>query len=237
MSIATLKKKSAVVNSKNHSNRGAELYWVGPRDAPFEYGKKGFSINGPTRNVGYIGKNMKFSKAVTPFKGVLPVGNGGSGGKYNQSTVIYNVTDSSVEVKGQQLLYNKSSVVSTYGMLRGKYKWAYTGQFPHYWVQPDANNGGYNNSQRAYIEQKSSANDCVNDTNDSGKYVDNVHGFNEKKGRLDCKNNYSKSLHQPVDSSIHTLRIQHKCANPTPEQHPFPYAVNNGGCNVYVYEP
>ena len=78
----------------------------------------------------------------------------------------------------------------------------------------------------------------MNDTNDTEKYVDNVIGsFGVKKGRLDCKNNYSKSLHQPVDSSIQTLRLQHKCANQTPEQLPFPYAVNNDGCNVYVYEP
>lgn len=238
MSIATLKKKSAVVNSKNHSNRGGNTLWVGTNEDPFVQGSKGFSLNGTTRNVGYIGQHMRNSKAFTPFRGVLPVGHGGSGGQYKQNNIIYNVSDSSVEVKGEQLLYNKSSVVSTYGMLRKKYKWAYNGTYPNYWVQPDGNNASYNNSQGLYISQKSSANDCVVDTNDFDKYIDNVNNCDGyKKDRLDCKNNYSKTLNQAVDYSTYINRVQHKCANPTPEQMPFPYAVNNNGCNVYKLSP
>jgi hypothetical protein len=245
MSIATLKKKSAVVNSKNHSNRDASLYWVGGVGSG-TYGTAGFSINGPRRNVGYVGQNMGFSKAFTPFKGALPVGHGGSGGKYSQSNIVLNVSDSSVETKGNQSLYNKSSVISTYGMLRSKYRWAYSGTFPNYWVQPDANNSDHT-SQGAYVLNKSSANaGCVVDTNDSLKYVDNTNngackierlGNKSVSRRLNCENNYTKSLRQPVDSSIYTLRVQQKCANPTDEQKPFPYAVNNNGCNTYVYKP
>jgi hypothetical protein len=238
MSIVTLKKKSAVVNSKNHSNRGGNTLWVGTNEDPFVQGSKGFSLNGTTRNVGYVGQHMRNSKAFTPFRGVLPVGHGGSGGKYNQNNIIYNVSDSSVEVKGEQLLYNKSSVISTYGMLRKKYKWAYNGTYPNFWVQPDANNATYNNSQSLYISQKSSANDCVVDTNDFEKYVDNIQDYNgAKKDRLDCKNNYSKTLRQAVDCSTYINRVQNKCANPTPEQMAFPYAVNNDGCNVYKFTP
>lgn len=246
MSIATLKKKSAVVNSKNHSNRDASLYWVGSSDVVGTYGTAGFSINGPLRNIGYVGQNMGFSKAVTPFKGALPVGHGGSGGKYSNTNIVLNVSDSSVETKGQQSLYNKSSVISTYGMLRSKYRWAYSGTFPNYWVQPDANNSDHT-SQGAYVSNKSSANaSCVVDTNDSLKYVDHTNGAACKidrlgnksvSNRLKCENNYTKSLRQPVDSSIYTLRVQQKCANPTDEQKPFPYAVNNNGCNTYVYKP
>ena len=237
MSIVTLKKKSAAVNSKNHSNRGGNVLWVGTREEPFIQASKGFSLNGTTRNVGYVGQHMRNSKAFTPFRGVNPIGHGGSGGKYNQNNIVYNVSDSSVEVKGNQLLYNKSSVLSTYGMLRGKYKWAYNGTFPNYWVQPDANNASYNNSQGLYISTKSSANDCVVDTNDFDKYVDNVKSCAIKKGRLDCKNNYTKTLDQAVDCGTYTNRVQHKCANPTQEQLPFPYAVNNDGCNVYQLRP
>jgi hypothetical protein len=243
MSIATLKKKSAVVNSKNHSNRDASLYWVGGVGSG-TYGTAGFSINGPRRNVGYIGQTTGFSKAVTPFKGALPVGHGGGGGKYSNSNIVFNVSASSVETKGNQSLYNKSSVISTYGMLRSKYRWAYSGTYPNYWVQPDANNSDHT-SQGAYVLNKSSANAaCVVDTNDSLKYVDNTnHGVCNKLGnksvsrRLNCENNYTKSLRQPVDSSIYTLRVQQKCANPTDAQKPFPYAVNNNGCNTYVYKP
>ena len=246
MSIATLKKKSAVVNSKNHSNRDASLYWVSRDGSTSTYGTSGFSINGPRRNVGYIGQSTGFSKAVTPFKGALPVGHGGSGGKYSQSNIVFNVSDSSVETKGNQSLYNKSSVISTYGMLRSKYRWAYSGSYPNYWVQPDANNSDHT-SQGAYVLNKSSANaSCVVDTNDSLKYVDHTNGaackierFGNKSvsNRLNCENNYTKSLRQPVDSSIYTLRVQQKCANQTDAQKPFPYAVNNSGCNTYVYKP
>lgn len=225
MSIATLKKKSAAVYSKNHSKRGGNLLWVGD---PFIYASEGFSLNGPRRNVGYVGQNMGFSKAFTPFKGTLPVGNGGVGGKYPVS-IVYNVSDSSVEVKGSQGTYNKSSVVSTYGMLRSKYKWAYSGSFPNYWVQPDSNNGENQFSQESYISKKSAANNCVVKNGDG---IDTVKDFGDKKGRLDCANNYTKTLYNVVDSSIHTQNITQPCANPTDAQKPYPPARNNSGCNT-----
>lgn len=231
MSIVTLKKKTGAVYSKNHSKRGPDIFWGGVSSS--SNSGVGFSINGPLRNVGYVGQDMKYSKAVTPFNGVYAKGHGGHFGKYDADTshAIYNVTDTSTLVKGGQLAFNKPSVISTYGMLRNKYRWAYNGKYPNYWVQPDANMP-YNKSQGAYVSQLGSANDCVNDTNDSGKYVDNVTDFNrERKGRLDCANNYSKSLHKPIDSSLQTARIQQKCANPTLAQMPFPPAVNNSGCN------
>jgi hypothetical protein len=238
MSIVTLKKKSAAVNSKNHSKRGGNVLWAGTSEVPFVQGYNGFSLNGTTRNVGYVGQHMRNSKAFTPFRGVLPVGHGGSGGKYNQDNIIYNVSDSSVDVKGTQNLYNKSSVLSTYGMLRARNRCIYNGVYPNVWVQPDANNGAFNNSQGLYISKKSSANNCVVDTNDSRKYIDNVNSCGgEKKARLDCKNNYSKSLGQAVDCSTYINRIQQKCSDPSPEQMPFPYAVNNDGCNLIVMAP
>ncbi len=39
---------------------------------------------------------------------------------------------------------------------------------------------------------------------------------------------YTKTIKQPQDSSQHTLRIQRKCANPSPAQKPFPYRVQTG---------
>jgi len=226
MSIVTLKKKSAVVNSKNHSNRDASLYWDGV------YSKSGFSINGPLRNVGYVGKSYGFSKVFTPFKGALPVNSTGSA---SSGSVVLSVSPSDYETKGRQSLYNKSSVVSTRAMLRGKYAWAYNGMFPRRWVQPDANNPEHS-SQSVYISELSAKNNCVVDTNDTQKYIDNTGQCKSaNRGRLDCANNYSKSLHIPVDSSIYTGRIQQKCADPTDAQKPYPPAVNNSGCNVGAY--
>jgi hypothetical protein len=39
---------------------------------------------------------------------------------------------------------------------------------------------------------------------------------------------YTKTIHIPITSSQHTLRIQKRCANPRGAQKPFPYAVNTG---------
>jgi hypothetical protein len=231
MSIVTLKKKSAVVNSKNHSNRDASLYWDGV------YSTSGFSINGPLRNVGYVGKSYGFSKVFTPFKGELPVNSAGSAVGLASGSIVLSVSPSDYETKGQQNMYNKTSVVSTRGMLRGKYSWAYNGMFPRRWVQPDANNPEYA-SQSVYISGLSAKNNCVVDTNNTQKYIDNTGQCkSENRKRLDCANNYSKSLHIPVDSSVYTGRIQQKCADPTDAQKPFPYAVNNAGCNSYAYKP
>lgn len=236
MSIVTLKKKSAVVNSKNHSGRGGSINWVGDRDTPFVHANSGFSLNGPLRNVGYVGKTYGFSKVFTPFKGELPVGSGGCCGGYNNSNIVYSVSESDYETNARQGMYNKSSVLSTGGMLRMKYKWAYSGTYPNRWVQPDSNNSDYA-TQGSYVSTKSAKNNCVVDTNDLDKYVDHVNNSERVSGisnRLDCANNYTKSLHIPVDSSIYTGRIQQKCKNPTDEQKPFPYAVNGNGCNMFV---
>jgi hypothetical protein len=131
MSIATLKKKTGAMYYKNHTTtRGPVIYWKGPYHAPIAYGNQGFSINGPYRNIGYIGSESKFSKAHTPFKGVHPVGHGGTYGTYKANPVIYNVSPSFETTRGNQSKYNKTSVISTYGMLRERFKWAYSGEFP-----------------------------------------------------------------------------------------------------------
>lgn len=127
MSIATLKKKTGAVYYKNHTNnRGPAIYW---NNNPVAYGNEGFSVNGPYRNIGYIGSESKFSKAVTPFKGVHPVGHGGTYGTYKSNPVIYNVSPFET-IRGNQSKYNKTSVISTYGMLRERFKWAYNGESP-----------------------------------------------------------------------------------------------------------
>jgi hypothetical protein len=230
MSLATLKKKSAVRNRSGKPPGGIWLpqgpfgsmqYNYGP-----EYGPEGFSINGSHRNVGYVGKDSKFSRNGTPFRGVNPMGSGGSGGRYVRAEPVLNAARAVTE--GPQYLYVKPSVLSTYGMLAKKYRWIRSGQYPNYWVQPiNTGNQVETSSQGMYIHTKTTANACVQDVNDEEKYVANI-----KCG--ECISNakkiapYTKSTKQAMTSSEHMMYIQRRCANPKGSQKPFPFAVQTG---------
>jgi hypothetical protein len=201
------------------------------------YGPKGFSINGGHRNVGYVGKTYQFSKQGTPFRGEHPLGSGGTFGQYATPLPSFNVKE--VDVLGDQYLYIKPSVLSTYGMLRKKYRWAYNGQYPNAWVQPVyTGNQTDSASAKVYTQNKSAANMCNVDINKSYKFIGNV----KKCGPTLCStstakfkyNNmasnapYTKFTNQPLTSSEYTLYIQRGCANPTGATKPFPYAVQTG---------
>lgn len=102
MSIATLKRKT-----KEQYNNSSVGY-------------KNFSINGTTRNSGWVGQTMlsrHFPR--TPMKGNTAVGHGGLNGTYFQGNSI---------VSGINYLNDntviKPSVVSTKGMLMAKFRWA-----------------------------------------------------------------------------------------------------------------
>lgn len=243
MSLATFKRKSVVKHGTNISGKPTDVYMLpqGPFGKPssinstmLENAKEqpafsGFSINGPHRNVGGVGKNMAFSKSGTPFRGVYPKGNGGHLGQYVRSDPMFNVAQ--VETKGTQFMYNKPSSLTTYGMLRQKYRWAYSGTYPNYWVQPNYGTGvlSENSSQGLYIHTKSVANDCVNDINRPDKYAgDTVRTCVSMNGvnRCHVAAPYTKTLYQAADSSEHTHRMQRRCANPEPWQRPFPGPTN-----------
>lgn len=71
MSLATLKRKS----------RRFKAHVSGE-------GEKGFSLNGGRRSQGWIGQDtLGRHLGRTPFRGVVPVGHGGNGGKYKVSIV------------------------------------------------------------------------------------------------------------------------------------------------------
>jgi len=190
-------------------------------------GVTGFSINGARRNIGYVGKGMSMSQNGTPFKGVHPMGTGGSQYNYVSQPIL---NANIVYVMGNQYHYVKPSVLSQRGMLEKKYRWVKTGQYPANWVQPD-DNLPENFSQGVYISEKAAANLCVNDVNDSAKYIND---------RPHCQRHISKPtiasggcgitkfLHIPRPSSQHTEQIQKKCSNPKGDQKPFPFACNNG---------
>ena len=219
---------------------------------------EGFSLNGSHRNVGYVGKTYKFSKNGTPFRGVFARGSGSQLGskrgalEYNMPTQpVYNVNE--VIVLGDQNMYVKPTVLSNFAMLRKKYKWAYYGQYPNYWVQPNygQTTQSETKSQGNYLHDLSVANICVEDINNTEKYV----GFIKNCSGTTCHTTpalfkyndvarnsvYTKRLYQPLDASEQIARVQRKCAHPVGKQKPFPYATSGSTCNqlqkYYVAPP
>ena len=248
MSLTTFKKKSVIQYGSKRSGKPPGGYWLpqGPfgsstislKQAIQNYGSEGFSLNGGRRSSSYVGKGYSMSKSGTPFRGVYPVGWGGCCGTYKKSEPVYNVNE--VIVQGDQFEYIKPSVLSTYGMLAKKYRWARNGQYPNYWVQPvfGASTQSDTKSQGNYVQNLSAANMCVIDVNDQAKYE----GYIVNCGPTNCSTStaqfkyndmarngpYTKTIKQPIDSSTYTLYIQRQCQNPKPSQKPFPYAVQTG---------
>ena len=260
MSLTAFKKKSIIQYGSNRSGKPPGGFWLpqGPfgrhslqlLDAIQHEGPVGFSLNGPHRNIGYVGKSSHMSKQGTPFRGVYPMGSGGVNGRYPRPLPSYNVNE--VIVLGEQDKYVKQSVLSTYGMLRKKYRWIYNGQYPNVWVQPNYAGSMQSDtkSQGNYIHNVSTANDTVVDVNASDKYI----GYVRQGGPTLCQTStarfryddmarngkYTKTIKNPIDSSQQTQRIQRGCANPTGAQKPFPYGTNGATCNsapTYVSPP
>jgi hypothetical protein len=246
MSIVAFKKKSVIQYGSKRSGKPPGGYWL--PQGPFgknttglvasinNYGPVGFSLNGPHRNVGYIGKDSKFSKNGTPYRGEHAMGNGGTYGRYPKSEPVFNVNR--VIVGGTQYLYVKPTVLATKGMLEKRFRWAYNGQYPNYWVQPVySGNQTDTVSQGLYIHDKSAANDCINDVNNTDKYIGNIKCqpnycqnsiFKMKYNDIARTSLYTKTIRQPLTSSQQTLRIQRRCVNPLGPQKPFPFAVKTG---------
>lgn len=254
MSLATFKKKSINKSSSATKRSGKPpggfflpqgpfgskgLNYVMLEDALTNYGKVGFSIQGPHRSIS-VGKDMKFSQQGTRYRGRYPYGNGGNYGRYFEAEPVLNAGLGIIAVKGNQWEFIKPSVISTRGMLQQKYRWAYSGQYPNNWVQPNyTGNQTDSASQGLYIQTKSAQNDCVVDVNSVEKYVGNIincgpTGCNRTPARgykmvlQQANAPYTKNLYRPQDSSQHTLRIQRRCSDPLAGQKPFPYATNGG---------
>lgn len=124
MSIATLKKKTLVNNSRVMST-----------------GKSGFSINGGYRNQGYIGQtSLSRSLPRTPMNGVFLRNSGGTVTPIVQSAVTDQEDNSII----------KSSVLSSKGMIRNRYKYV-NRPYPYSSTKPDTNQ--LVNTQEQYIER------------------------------------------------------------------------------------
>jgi hypothetical protein len=233
------------------------------KEAIENYGAVGFSINGGRRNIGGVGRDMKMSKSGTPYRGTQPIGWGGTFGKYPSATLIGNVATGStgavrnahskqatvdpvlnsrvVDTLGTQYLYIKPSTLSTYGMLDKKYRWAWYGQYPNYWVQPNyTGNQTDSASQWLYIQNKAAANTCNLKVNNVGAYEGDIKQTGPTlctPGRSTAKFTYNdmarnapytKTLYQPVSYAQYNLYLTRGCNNPIGAQKPFPYAVSTG---------
>lgn len=233
------------------------------KDAINNYGAVGFSINGGRRNIGGVGRDMKMSKSGTPYRGTQPIGFGGTFGKYPSATLVGNSSAGStgaipnahskqaavdpvlnsrvVDTMGTQYLYIKPSTLSTYGMLDKKYRWAWYGQYPNYWVQPNyTGNQTDTKSQWLYIQNKAAANTCNLKVNNVGTYEGHVVGCGPTlctPGRSTAKFKYNdmarnapytKTLYQPVSYAQYNLYLTRGCNNPIGPQKPFPFAVQTG---------
>jgi len=246
MSIQTLKKKGIITcRGTNISGKPPGGFWL--NQGPFgstnnvgAAGNNGFSLNGGVRSASYIGKSYRFSKNGTPYIGQFPIGYGGTNGRYPPSQSLMNFPEVRGQTSGKQYLFVKPSVLSTKGMLEKKYKWINNGQYPNVWVQPVYGNTNLsdNASQSVYIQNKSAANICVNNTNKPQVYVGHIRrcgstGCQTTTARynsyniMDSAGLYTKDLYIPQTASQYTLQIQRKCADPIGPLKPFPFAANN----------
>lgn len=213
MSIATLKRKSKTLYGSTHSGTNPN----------------GFSINGGTRNIGYVGKDCIRSSTGTRMNGIHPYGYGGTLGQYSSNSIMYNVNNN---VLATQSLYIKPSVVSTQGMLHSKYKCIYNGTYPNTIVKNVyTGNLTDNSSQGNYINKLQSSVVNTLDVNNTYKFV-NICKNNDVKTQHKKIypgmriGNYMKPPKQALDASTYLLHITNTCVN-IDTHLPKP---NNGNC-------
>jgi hypothetical protein len=129
MSLATLKKKTQAKYNNVSVNTPA------------------FSLNGTTRNQGYIGQtSLSRSLPKTIFKGTTPHGNGGCCGTFTQA----NVVQSGVDYQNNSFV-TKKSVLNTRGMIANR-KYRYLDDAKKTRVQiVKSDNNHNNNNQTDYV--------------------------------------------------------------------------------------
>lgn len=247
MSIVAFKKKSVIQYGTNRSGKSTNNKWInqGPYgssrtitsvmllDGTQKNISAGFSLEGGIRTIS-VGKDMKFSKNGTSFKGIYPKGYGGNYGKYLNNSFTLNTTVSKIDINGNQHNYIKPSVLSNKGMLSQKYRWINNGQYPNNWVQPNyTGNLVDNKSQGMFIQSLNINSMNYVDINMNEKYTNYILNsgqceINKYKGKRTTKIGYTKNINRPQDSSDHIIRLKQSCNAPIGIQKPFPYAVQTG---------
>ena len=250
MSLATFKKKSVTLHGTNISGRPVASYFIpsgpfGPpnsinsvmfRQATQQKAVSGFSLNGVHR------APIWFHASIgTPFRGQFAKGNGGKNGRYYNEPLL-NMCLAKPKMLGGTNQYNKNSTVGTYGLLRKKYRYLYSGQYPNYWVQPNYGSSflSDNTSQGLYVNKLTATYSRYVDTNVEAKFIDykkncSITDQNQCNTKLLNSSNllhYTKFLHIPQTSGQYTTRIQRKCANPLNYQKPYPGPTNGDACNT-----
>ena len=243
MSLATLKKKTSVKYQASISGRTHTGQWV--TQGPFGRNKfvlqntsgrintsNGFSLNGSSRNKGYIGKHYSFSKSGTPFKGTIPTGNGGKYGSYVNAEPVYNINV--VNTQGNEYLYVKPSVLSNNGMIKKKFRWIHSGQYPNYWVQPiGSGNQSDTYGQSVYIKQKRINNVC-HMIDDKKIYLDKpiCHG------KCIVKEPYTKFINKILSYDEYLSHLQKGCSSSNEKNiQCFPFQVQTGKKSCIPYGP
>jgi hypothetical protein len=221
MSLATFKKKSVTLYGTNVS---------GKPDG-------GFSIYGRYRNQGGVGQSsLMLTNVGTPMKGKYAMGHGGTYGNY-KTEILYNVMDTSAV--GSTTLLAKPSVLTTYGMLHKRYSCLYNGVYPNYVVKNVfTGNLTDNKSQGIYIRDVESANLCVNDINNNGKYINTCSndciGTQHKKIYPGVSNGrYIKPINGALDQSTYLLYVTKPCNQADLNNDHIPKPTNGNNSCIY----
>jgi hypothetical protein len=116
------------------------------------------------------------------------------------------------------------SVVNNKEMINRKYKCFEKGITNKHWVksvdEPE------NKSQGSYINNLSNVVTCATDNNNPSIYENHIICRPKQTNPIYT---YTKTLYQPMSSSMRTIMFQRKCNNPSPDQMPIPGPVNVAG--------
>jgi hypothetical protein len=116
------------------------------------------------------------------------------------------------------------SVVNNKEMINRKNKCFEKGIINKHWVksvdEPE------NKSQGSYINNLSNVVTCATDNNNPSIYENHIICRPKQTNPIYT---YTKTLYQPMSSSMRTIMFQRKCNNPSPDQMPIPGPVNVAG--------
>lgn len=185
----------------------------------------GFSLVGTHRNIGSVGQtNLAKSVTRTPFRGIAPMGNGGSLGSY-----VINVSNSGSCCSNDATIV-KNSVKNTSGMISTKYKWL-NGTYPNWWVQDTS---PLKHDQSSFIdEKKKRVSRCGSMiSTDAGTPATSCQGSKSVKrvnGLPKCRP-ITKDPKVAVSSSkyMDTGLMTKNCLPAPASKQAFPFPVNNG---------
>jgi hypothetical protein len=212
MSIVVLKRKTASQYNNN------------------SVGYKNFSINGLTRNQGWVGQETRSRSLIkTPMVGNVPKGSSACCGKYPIS-IVY-PSGIQYEENNSQI---KPSVLSNYGSIATHYRWI-SRPAPFTSVKPDSNLS-LNNSSGAYtqnleravlnsIQVFDASSNAVPGTADNNALVVNnpyIYKYTNYQKKNTCPA-ITKSL-GPLSQSTYIANVESACIQSTVTN--IPYSVN-----------